>query len=614
MVHFDEEKQDARIKELRAKEEEDFAEIIAAKVGLPYMDLSKIAINTDALGIIHETDARKASLACFRATGKLLDIAVASPESPEVKAIIDDFAGKGFSTTLYVASKASLERAWGHYADIAASSQTHAGIIAISDEDIVKYLDSFTTLAEVKQAITDEEASVRSGKGISRLVEIMQTHAGIITISDEDIAKYLDSFKTLAEVKQAITDEEASVRSGKGISRLVEIMLAGALALSSSDIHLEPRESSVRIRYRLDGVLADAAELSAKTSHPLLMRLKLVSAMKLNVTSAAQDGRFSIKIKGSPIEIRSSVIPGAYGESAVMRILNPETIALTLEKLGVEEELQKIFEAELAKPNGMILLTGPTGSGKTTTLYAFLRRVSNTGNKIITIEDPIEYHMEGINQTQIEEGKGYTFLEGLRSALRQDPDIIMVGEIRDKETAEVAVNAALTGHLVFSTLHTNNAAGTIPRLIDLGVNPKVLGSALTISIAQRLVRTLCSECRQEAIISGDEAELIKKVLAQIHERRPELALPPANRYYKPGSCASCGETGYRGRVGIFEALMVDAAITEATVKNPSEREITVAALPQHILSMREDGIIKVLRGETSIEELGRVIDLHAEFV
>ena len=563
MVHFDEEKQDARIKELRAKEEEDFAEIIAAKVGLPYMDLSKIAINTDALGIIHETDARKASLACFRATGKLLDIAVASPESPEVKAIIDDFAGKGFSTTLYVASKASLERAWGHYADIAASSQTHAGVIAISDEDIVKYLDSFTTLAEVKQAITDEEASVRSGKGISRLVEIM---------------------------------------------------LAGALALSSSDIHLEPRESSVRIRYRLDGVLADAAELSAKTSHPLLMRLKLVSAMKLNVTSAAQDGRFSIKIKGSPIEIRSSVIPGAYGESVVMRILNPETIALTLEKLGVEEELQKIFEAELAKPNGMILLTGPTGSGKTTTLYAFLRRVSNTGNKIITIEDPIEYHMEGINQTQVEEGKGYTFLEGLRSALRQDPDIIMVGEIRDKETAEVAVNAALTGHLVFSTLHTNNAAGTIPRLIDLGVNPKVLGSALTISIAQRLVRTLCSECRQEAIISGDEAELIKKVLAQIHERRPELALPPANRYYKPGSCASCGETGYRGRVGIFEALIVDAAVTEATVKNPSEREITVAALPQHILSMREDGIIKVLRGETSIEELGRVIDLHAEFV
>ena len=563
MIDFNEEKQDARIKELRAKEEEDFAEIIAAKVGLPYMDLSKIAINTDALGIIPETDARKASLACFRATGKLIDIAVASPESPEVKAIIDDFAGKGFSTTLYVASKASLERAWGHYADIAASSQTHAGVIAISDEDIVKYLDSFTTLAEIKQAITDEEASVRSGKGISRLVEIM---------------------------------------------------LAGALALSSSDIHLEPRESSVRIRYRLDGVLADAAELSAKTSHPLLMRLKLVSAMKLNVTSAAQDGRFSIKIKGSPIEIRSSVIPGAYGESAVMRILNPETIALTLEKLGVEEELQKIFEAELAKPNGMILLTGPTGSGKTTTLYAFLRRVSNTGNKIITIEDPIEYHMEGINQTQIEEGKGYTFLEGLRSALRQDPDIIMVGEIRDKETAEVAVNAALTGHLVFSTLHTNNAAGTIPRLIDLGVNPKVLGSALTISIAQRLVRTLCSECRQEAIISGDEAELIKKVLAQIHERRPELALPPANRYYKPGSCASCGETGYRGRVGIFEALMVDAAITEATVKNPSEREITVAALPQHILSMREDGIIKVLRGETSIEELGRVIDLHAEFV
>ncbi len=344
------------------------------------------------------------------------------------------------------------------------------------------------------------------------------------------------------------------------------------------------------------------------------MRLKLVSAMKLNVASAAQDGRFSIKIKGSPMEIRSSIIPGAYGESVVMRILNPETIALTLPKLGVEQGLKNIFEKELAKPNGMILLTGPTGSGKTTTLYAFLRSVSNTGNKIITIEDPIEYHLEGINQTQVNDGKGYTFLDGLRSALRQDPDIIMVGEIRDKETAEVAVNAALTGHLVFSTLHTNNAAGTIPRLIDLGVNPKVLGSALTISIAQRLVRTLCTKCRVEASPTSEEADIIEKVLKQIRERRPELSLPPVNHYYKAVGCTSCSGTGYRGRTGIFEAITVDAFVTEVTLKNPSEREIKIAALPQNILSMREDGILKVLNGETSLEELGRVIDLNEEFL
>jgi type IV pilus assembly protein PilB len=280
------------------------------------------------------------------------------------------------------------------------------------------------------------------------------------------------------------------------ISRLLEIIIAGALALKASDVHIEPEEKFVRIRYRLDGVLTDILHFDKETFRLLLSRIKLLSGMKLNLTGA-QDGRYSIILENTEIEIRTSILPSAYDESIVMRVLNPTSISVPLESLGIPRKLLSVLLKEIDKPEGMILTTGPTGSGKTTTLYAFLRKVYTPEIKVITIENPIEYHLEGIVQTQVNTDKGYTFLEGLRSALRQDPDIIMVGEIRDRETAEIAVNSALTGHLVFSTLHTNNAAGTFPRLIDLGVNPKVITSALSVSMAQRLVRKLCPECMKK---------------------------------------------------------------------------------------------------------------------
>ena len=339
--------------------------------------------------------------------------------------------------------------------------------------------------------------------------------------------------------------------------------------------------------------------------------MKLLSGLKLNVTGEAQDGRFEIKIKGDEIELRTSILPGNYAETFVVRILNPKSIGVEMAALGLEPKLLARLEKEIAKPNGMILTTGPTGSGKTTTLYAFLRTVNSAGSKIITIEDPIEYHLQGIVQTQVDK-KSYSFANGLRSALRQDPDIIMVGEIRDGEVAEVAINAALTGHLVFSTLHTNDAAGSFPRLIDLGVDEKVISSAVSVALAQRLVRKLCSACKQERQTTDDEQKLIQKHLDAVVDK----TLVPADTKKiwdgKAGGCPQCGGRGYKGRIGIFEAVFMDSEIERILREKPTEREIAAAAKPQGIPTMPQDGIIKVLRGVTSLEELKRVVDLDAQ--
>lgn len=327
--------------------------------------------------------------------------------------------------------------------------------------------------------------------------------------------------------------------------------------------------------------------------------------MKLNVKSAAQDGRFSVTIGDVEIEVRSSILPGGYGESIVMRLLNPKNIQIPFETLGIPDRLREVFLEEVNKPNGMILNTGPTGSGKTTTLYSFMRMRQTSEVKIITIEDPIEYHLAGVVQTQVDHSKSYDFASGLKHALRQDPDVIMVGEIRDLETAETAVHAALTGHLVFSTLHTNNAAGTFPRLIDLGVNPRILTSAINISIAQRLVRKLCPVCRVETKAEGETLETLKEVYDSI--QLPEV--PFTDKIYNKGAgCEKC-HNGYKGRIGVFEAIRSDKNIEDVLQGNPSEMEIKKAAEPQGIMDMAQDGVTKILKGLTTLEEVRRVVDI-----
>ncbi|KKW19308.1 MAG: hypothetical protein UY63_C0017G0085 [Parcubacteria group bacterium GW2011_GWA2_51_10] len=401
---------------------------------------------------------------------------------------------------------------------------------------------------------------------------------------------------------------EANVRSKDThrVSHILEIIMGGALALGASDVHLEPEESGVRMRYRLDGVLVEVLSFDRATYSLMSSRLKLLSGLKLNIKSAAQDGRFSIDINEKEIEIRTSVLPGAYAETIVMRLLDPSTLALSLEILGFDKYLIDIFNHEVAKPNGLILNTGPTGSGKTTTLYAFLKRVHRPEIKIVTIEDPIEYHLPGIVQTQV--SKDYTFAQGLRSTLRQDPDVIMVGEIRDAEVASTAVQAALTGHLVFSTLHTNDAAGTFPRLIDMDVNADILGAAVTVAMAQRLVRKLCPECRETRPIVGEDKRVTDTLLKNI----PHADELPKNHemMWVAKGCEKCGGFGYKGRTAVVEVILMDPEIEKTVRTSSSERDIWRAAKHQNIRRMAQDGIVKVLQGVTSLDELGRVVDLN----
>ncbi|HRH22766.1 MAG TPA: GspE/PulE family protein, partial [Candidatus Paceibacterota bacterium] len=412
--------------------------------------------------------------------------------------------------------------------------------------------------------------------------------------------------KTIEDV-QKIIGEIIKLKKGLRISKILEIVLSGALSIKASDIHIEPEEKYVRLRYRLDGVLTNIVDFDLETYGLLLSRIKLLSGLKLNVKSEAQDGRFSIKISEGDIEIRTSILPGAYSESIVLRILNPKSIQVPLEELGIPQKLLSVILKQITRPNGMILTTGPTGSGKTTTLYAFLKKIHSPDVKIITIEDPIEYHLPGIVQTQVESEKNYTFSEGLRSTLRQDPDVIMIGEIRDNETAQIAVNSSLTGHLVFSTLHTNSAAGSFPRLIDLGVNPRIISSAINITLAQRLVRKLCPHCKQKVEMTAEEKTKIESILDSITDKN-EIPAEHASRF-KPVGCEKCHMTGYIGRIGIYEGILTDENINKAIEYSTSEADIQKAASTQGILTMSQDGIIKVLSGTTSLEELERVIDL-----
>ncbi len=554
-IQFNDTKQTERLEELHTKEEEQLAKMLSKKYGVNYVDLTRQGISPDALKLIPEEEARAAEIAAFKLANKTVYIAVRAPQRADTVESIQRVKSLGYNVKLYMVSLKSLEYAWGHYKDL-----------------------SFAAASD----------------------------GGVINLSSKTITSMQDDLKSIEDIKVNIGQALASSKAHR-VSRILEVLLGGALALGASDVHIEPEDKFIHVRYRLDGVLTNIMDFDAATYKLLRSRIKLLSGMKINITNTAQDGRFSINVGEQEIEIRSSVIPGAYGESVVMRVLDPSALGLDIDAIGMDEHLKKIFMREMSKPNGMILNTGPTGSGKTTTLYAFLNKVNKPDVKIITLENPIEYHLQGIVQTQIT--KNYSFADGLRAILRQDPDVIMVGEIRDPEVASTAVNAALTGHLVFSTLHTNNAAGTFPRIIDLDVAPEIIGAALSVSMAQRLTRKLCTECRVAKPMTKDEQLVVNRILKNI----PRPGDLPTNRdtlwHPAEGGCDKCQGSGYKGRIAILEAVLVDAAIEQVVRNNPSEADIWRAAKPQGIRRMAEDGIVKALEGITSLEELSRVVDL-----
>ena len=555
---------DKNLTEFRAQEEEVLAETLSgSRYGIAYIDLSTTVIQNEALRLVKEDEARRIGVAPFKVFGKAVSVAVISPGSEDVGLFLEDLRRHGYEPTMYMASHASLERAWSRYKELSLAEESKKGGLDISTETLESLSKDMHNLDDVKRVAT----------------EITTTHAA------------------------------------HSVSRVLEVILAGAISIKASDIHIEPEEERMRIRFRLDGVLEDVLFFDLKLFHLLASRIKLVAGLKLTASNRAQDGRFSIFMSGMEISMRTSTIPGAYGESIVMRILDPRSIQVDLANMGIEPRLFALIDADIKKPNGLILITGPTGSGKTTTLYAFLRKIYSPDIKIITIEDPVEYHLAGITQTQTE--SNYSFLEGLRAALRQDPDVLMVGEIRDSETAKISVESALTGHIVFSTLHTNNAAGVIPRLIDLDVNPKILVSALSLSIAQRLVRKLCEVCKAERPVKPEEEALLRKILTTASALGKDIgayklsADMPIKLYTAPG-CPACNKTGFKGRMGIFEAIKTDEAIEKIIPTNPSERDIKRVASHQGIFNMQEDGVVKILAGITSIEEVQSVVDLSEE--
>lgn len=423
-----------------------------------------------------------------------------------------------------------------------------------------------------------------------------------------DVSRKSDAINLNSTDFQIKSLKELTVKfNNVSATEIIDNILGAALHLNASDIHMEPEAQDLKVRFRIDGVLQDAASLSLELHHQIVSRIKILSKLKLNVTSVPQDGSFSLTFDKSAIDIRVSVIPSTFGESIVMRILRQDKGSLSFDELGITGLSRERILHEMEKTNGMILTTGPTGSGKTTTLYAILNKLNEPGVKIITLEDPVEYKISGITQTPIDARAGMTFALGLRAILRQDPDIVMVGEMRDLETAETAAQAALTGHIVLSTLHTNDAPAAIPRLLDLGVRSFVLAPAINAIIGQRLVRKICTACKQSYKLPDNLQSRVELILKAI-PKESKAEVPKTLAFYHSPGCDECKGLGYKGRVGLYEIFVMSDAVEELVNRSASTAEIKKQAIAEGMITMAQDGVLKALQGLTDVEEIFRVTE------
>lgn len=533
--------------------QEDLSKLKAYILGIPFVNLKKEVINPDILKIIPEPIARSHNIISFRKEGNNLEVAMLDPED--------------LRTIEFIKKKANL-----------------------------KILPRLTSVESIKSALSQYQKTLEAEFG-----EIIKKEAsGIKQIKERKLT--VKEGKDLRKVAEELP-----------IIRIVDTLLKHAILQRASDIHIEPVEKEVIVRYRIDGILRDAMILPKIVSSGIVARIKVLSNLKLDEHRLPQDGRFKIETGEYKYSIRVSILPIFGGEKIVMRLLPETSRSFTLESLGLRGEALENIQHNLKKPIGMILITGPTGSGKTTTLYAMMDILNVPEVNISTVEDPIEYRMLRINQTQVNAKIGLTFASGLRSLVRQDPDVIMVGEVRDKETAALAINAALTGHLVLSTLHTTNAAGAIPRLVDMKAEPFLISSTLNIIIGQRLVRKLCPNSKKYFLKDSDLKNLSKycnlnrvlKVLKEEKIVKPRATIKTIP-FYSPVSSKGCSD-GYKGRIGIFEVLTVTETIKQLIVKRAITSQIQDQAQQEGMKTMIEDGFIKAVQGITSIEEVLRVI-------
>ena len=537
---------------LKKKSEEEEASRYAKTLGLPYLDLNIFPIDQEHITDITEKNARKYNVAVIHRVEKELKVATIKPENKDTLAFLQKIEqSKDVTVKLFVVSKTSLERTWDEYKKI-------------------KLVDVFDYL--------------RMG------------------LSSEDLESFESELKDLIDLEQRIKELP--------VTQVLNLLIAGAVKMEASDIHMEPqKDERVRLRYRIDGVLQTVAELPITIYPTIISRIKVLGGMMINVRDVAQDGRFSIKKddKKGDMDVRVSVLPGNFGENIVIRLLNQDIEDLTVDKLGLIGKNHEQLVEQTGKKQGMIIDSGPTGSGKTTTLYAIINGVNSPDIKIISIEDPIEYQVKGVNQTQVEEKKGYTFENGLRSIVRQDPDIILVGEIRDDATAEIAIHAALTGHLVLTTVHANSAAGVVGRLVDLGVKPALIAPAVNAFIAQRLLRKLCPHCKEKYEPAQETIDTLKKMLSLISPKA-EVDIPSEIKHlWRSKGCVKCHGLGYKGRTGIFEVLAMNEQLQGLVERLATEDEIRVQALEDGMITLEQDGILKAIAGDTSLEELQRVV-------
>lgn len=528
--------------------------------GVPFINLERMVIDPDTLKLIPEESAKFLNIVAYRKHGNSLEVAMLEPDNLQTIDFIKKKTGLEIMPRL--TNKASLESALRQY-----------------EESLQEEFAQLVNKAS-KESKIESLKVVAEGKG----------ERGEISVKD------------LKEIAEKLP-----------IIQVVDSLLRHAMVQNASDIHIEPAEQAVVVRYRIDGILHDVMTLPRQVYPAMIARIKVLANLKLDEHRLPQDGRFKVESDEFKFSIRVSIIPVLDGEKVVMRLLREEVVGLTLESLGLEGEPLEILRQNIQKPNGMILVTGPTGSGKTTTLYAVMDILNTKDVNIATIEDPIEYRMPRINQTQVKPQIGLTFASGLRSLVRQDPDIIMVGEIRDNETASLAINAALTGHLVLSTLHTNSAAGALPRLLDMKVEPFLVSSTTNVIVAQRLVRKLCSDAREEYTLAPNQIASLQKQydIKRILEIMKEKKAVESNaswediKFYKAKETKDCPE-GYKGRLGIFEVLFVSEPIKKLITSQGSSDDIQKQAVKEGMLTMLEDGFIKAARGVTTIEEILRV--------
>lgn len=511
-------------------------------LNVPYIKLEGKAIAADILNLIPEPAARRYNIIPFEKKGEELWVAMADPLDIQISQFIEKRAGLRVKPFL---------------------AQEQDILKAISDQ----YSQNLTT--DVTSALKQVE-SVRPEQELQAGPEIIR---------------------------------EAPV------SNIIDQLLEYAIKSRASDIHIEPQDDRTRVRYRIDGILQEKILLPKGVHDALVSRIKILSVLKIDERRLPQDGRFTFTFGQNTVDIRVSTVPTVFGEKVVLRLLPKSTAAPTLLELGLRGSSLKNLETQLLRPHGIILICGPTGSGKTTTLYSILSKVSSTKVNVVTIEDPVEYQIPGVNQVQANSQIGLTFASALRSFLRQDPNIIMVGEIRDTETADLAIQASLTGHQVFSTVHTNSASGAPPRLLDMGAEPFLLTSALNAVVGQRVVRKICSHCRIEFVAPAEVVENIKSVLGKFLPTGSSAAVNPDKigvKLFKGKGCSFCGETGYLGRVGIFEVLTVTEAIVKLILERSSASSIEEAAVHSGMITMKQDGYLKVLEGVTTMEEVLRV--------